>query len=72
MQAVPITFGARVNISFGSVNSWKVPITEKMTVSSNAGRIAGILIDHAIRASEAPSTRPPRTARSGSSAAPRT
>ena len=52
-----MTFGARVNISFGSVNSWKVPITEKMMVSSSAGRIAGILIDQAIRTSEAPSTR---------------
>ena len=52
-----MTFGAREYISFGSVNSWKVPMTEKMTVSSNAGRIAGILIDQAIRVSEAPSTR---------------
>ena len=39
------------------MNSWKVPITEKMTVSSSAGRIAGILIDQAIRFSDAPSTR---------------
>ena len=34
-----------------------MPITEKIMVSSSAGRIAGILIDQAIRASEAPSTR---------------
>ena len=34
-----------------------MPITEKMAVSSSAGRIAGILIDKAIRASDAPSTR---------------
>ena len=34
-----------MRISFGSLNSWKVPITEKMTVSRSAGRTAGILID---------------------------
>jgi hypothetical protein len=56
-HAVPITFGANVAISFGSANSWNVPMTEKMTVSSSAGRTAGILIDQAIRGSDAPSTR---------------
>ena len=42
---MPITVGARVRISAGSLKSWKVPITEKMTVSRIAGRIDGILID---------------------------
>jgi hypothetical protein len=52
-----MTVGARVRISCGSVNSWNVPMTEKITVSSRAGRMDGILIDHAMLNSEAPSTR---------------
>ena len=57
VQSVPITVGARVRIKAGSLKSWNVPITEKMTVSRIAGRMEGILMAVAMRVSEAPSTR---------------
>ena len=48
MKYGPITVGAAVDRIRGSVNSWSVPMIEKMKVSTRAGAISGILIRHAI------------------------
>ena len=44
-----MTAGARRCSRFGSLNSWKLPMTENTRVSMSAGRSAGSLIDQAIR-----------------------
>src|SRR5882672_12472464 len=51
-----MTVGAIVAITLGSLNSWKVAITENSPVSNSAGRIEGSLTCHAIRHADAPST----------------
>jgi hypothetical protein len=35
---------------WGSARSWSVPMIERTPVSTRAGRMSGILIDHAMRA----------------------
>ena len=44
-----MTFGARLRSRFGSLKSWNEPMTEKISVSRSAGRIAGSLMDQAMR-----------------------
>ena len=41
---------------FGSANSWKEPITEKIVHSSSAGRSSGSLMWVAVATAPAPST----------------
>src|SRR5215217_8220469 len=52
-----MTFGALARSRFGSLKSWNDPMTEKISVSTSAGRMAGSLMDQAIRTSPAPSMR---------------